>query len=526
MKSVSLIENKLIYFKKHPIITLIVIGGISLVLRFYHFPYDIPLVGDALYYFWYANDIAILGHLPEYLINNDGWSILISIFFSTFHSENFMDYMYLQRVLSILLSVSTIFPVYLICKKFFGKNLALFGAFLFAFEPRLILNSLQGITEPIYILLVATSILLFLSSNKKIILISFFVIGLSTLVRTEGYFLFFAISLMFFVRFRNNWRDLLKYIFGATLFVLTISSLTFLRINVAGVDPSIGKLQSSTAFVSQQAAGGNEGFIFYIITGLENLIKFLGWDLIPIFIVFVPIGFFLALKNRSFEINTIIISMIFLTLPALFAYSQGAFDTRYLYPMYPMFCVVSIFTIRSIQKKVGEQKRLLVLIISIVVLSSIIFIDFKNLDLDHEKEAIHITQQIEKHSSVINNYFPESFYFTSLGLKQVDFPILKSDFNDPSKMSFCADVKTCDALLEINSNSIDEFLDDGKSRGLTHLVVDSREHFSYRPLFFKDIFDNENKFPYLIKEFDSIDNGYTYHLKIFKIDYDKFEELR
>jgi len=33
----------------------------------------------------------------------------------------------------------------------------------------------------------------------------------------------------------------------------------------------------------------------------------------------------------------------------------------------------------------------------------------------------------------------------------------------------------------------------------------------------------KEKYPYLIKEFDSKDHGYDYHLKIFRIDYDLFD---
>ena len=38
-----------------------------------------------------------------------------------------------------------------------------------------------------------------------------------------------------------------------------------------------------------------------------------------------------------------------------------------------------------------------------------------------------------------------------------------------------------------------------------------------------DVFKNEEKYPYLIKQYDSIEYGYTYHIKIFKIDYKIFE---
>ena len=45
-------------------------------------------------------------------------------------------------------------------------------------------------------------------------------------------------------------------------------------------------------------------------------------------------------------------------------------------------------------------------------------------------------------------------------------------------------------------------------------------------LFFvlEKIFDNEKEFPYLIKEYDSKENGFKYHVKLFRINYDKFSE--
>lgn len=41
-----------------------------------------------------------------------------------------------------------------------------------------------------------------------------------------------------------------------------------------------------------------------------------------------------------------------------------------------------------------------------------------------------------------------------------------------------------------------------------------------------DVFKNEQEYPYLIKEYDSIEDNFTYHLKIFKIDYNVFEHQR
>ena len=84
-----------------------------------------------------------------------------------------MDYVTFQRSVTILLSLVTIIPIYLLCRKFFEIKYALIGAAIFAFEPRIVQNSLLGITDPLYILLVTSSLGLFFSSNKKLIFTSF-----------------------------------------------------------------------------------------------------------------------------------------------------------------------------------------------------------------------------------------------------------------------------------------------------------------------------------------------------------------
>ena len=70
---------------------------------------------------------------------------------------------------------------------------------------------------------------------------------------------------------------------------------------------------------------------------------------------------------------------------------------------------------------------------------------------------------------------------------------------------------------------MNEFIDYGKKEGLTHLIADENEN---RPKFLKDVFYNEEKFPYLTKIYDSSEHGYDYHLKIFKIDYEKFDSMK
>ena len=65
-----------------------------------------------------------------------------------------------------------------------------------------------------------------------------------------------------------------------------------------------------------------------------------------------------------------------------------------------------------------------------------------------------------------------------------------------------------------------EFVDLSKDKGLTYLAVDGRDH---QPEFLRDVFYHDEEYDYLTKIFDSKDHGMNYHVKIFKIDYNKIK---
>ncbi|MGI0022997.1 MAG: hypothetical protein ACRD9Q_09070, partial [Nitrososphaeraceae archaeon] len=89
--TISVIEKKLDLFARNAVLSLLTIGIIALLLRLYYLPYNLPITQDALVYFWYANDMSILGHFPTgYGFANNGWPAFLSIFFSIFHFNNFM----------------------------------------------------------------------------------------------------------------------------------------------------------------------------------------------------------------------------------------------------------------------------------------------------------------------------------------------------------------------------------------------------------------------------------------------------
>ena len=142
---------------------LIFLISVGLSLRLVYFPYELPVTVDAFSSFRYAADIIALGHLPDSWLDpiNNGWAIFLSFWFSIIRLDEPLQYMQIQKFLSIIISTITVIPIYYICTKFVKQKYALIGSALFVLDPRIILNSFLGSTDPLYILL-GTSSLLFL----------------------------------------------------------------------------------------------------------------------------------------------------------------------------------------------------------------------------------------------------------------------------------------------------------------------------------------------------------------------------
>ena len=78
----------------------------------------------------------------------------------------------------------------------------------------------------------------------------------------------------------------------------------------------------------------------------------------------------------------------------------------------------------------------------------------------------------------------------------------------------------CDICYE--AKSLNEFLNNARNDDLKYLLVDDNPG---RPELIKEILKNESKYTFLEKIYDSKDDEFTYHVKIFKIDYEKFDNL-
>ena len=521
---------KFLYNKE--ILYLIIIGTVGLVIRLYYFPFNIPIIDDGIDYFSYAVVSSQQGQLPvNWGLSNNGWPVFLSYFFSIFNSQNFLEFTYLQRSLTIIISVLTIIPVYFLCKRFVNKKIAIISTTLFVFEPRIIINSLIGITEPAYILLGTISLFLFLSKRFSIILISFFTLALCSIIRYEGFLLFIPFVIIFFIRFRKDKKIIKKIFLIMGIFFLTIAPMMFSMYEATGNDGIISPIFGGMNYVVGVGVEGNldmedsnydsdEGkgkLLIFMTVGLINLLKYMGWILIPTFVFFVPLGFFIIIKKRDFKTVTIFLFGIVMLIPALYTYGRGIEETRYLYIIFPVLCILASLTIEKISKKFRKENLIFIIIISAIIFSSVMFLDSKKMDYEHERESYLIAKDITNIAGGINHYSPDSKYIHIAEISNkwpiIPLPPKEENYNQ------LFDIKK---ISPEKYSSLNDYIKNSKEKGLTHLVINKEKN---NAKFLDDIFYHEEKYPYLIKEYDSLDQGFNIQIKMYKIDYIKFKNF-
>ena len=486
-------------------ITFLIIFLIGLGLRLFYFPYELPLFADGMDNFTYATAINFYGNLPnEWAPPNIGWPIFLSFWFSIVNLENSVNYMQFQQILSIVLSSLTIIPIYYLSKKFFSSKISLVGIALFAFEPRIILNSTLGITESLFILLGITALVIFLRYSARGIIIAFTLVSFVTIIRSEGIFLLITISILFFIKNKLSKEVLKTYIPALVIFLLILTPISMYKTDVSGNDGMFDRVSGATNQVIEISNNNQNNEIF---KGIELFIKYLGWIMIPIFLLFLPFGMIQLFRKRTKELNFVFIFLVSSSIPILYAYIVQAQDTRYFYFLYPIFCLISLFAIDTYVSKVKKKNFLILFLIIGIFVASVSFYEYKKIDYEKEKELNEIAQIISEKISGINYHPTETKYIRATEIpSEWPFLFFEEDYQIKS-------------ISTNNFNSLEEFIFDSKDN-LTHLIVDENPDL---PQFLYDVYENEEKYKFLNKIFDSKDNGFNHHVKVFEINFEKFD---
>jgi hypothetical protein len=258
-----------------------------------------------------------------------------------------------------------------------------------------------------------------------------------------------------------------------------------------------------------------------IITGFMALLKFIGLALIPYFVFFVSYNIILRIKNKKlveldWDKKMIVLTTGIMLLPALYAYMRGIEEIRYVLVLIPLVCILSISWTNKISEQIPKKMSLLVILIVLVVISSIIFIEYKQVS-DYHRELFLVSQKIVEltdtstfHSNTI--FAGDAFHkdgYTQAVLLGHNWPYLPEP-NESGKLT-----SVFHKISSKNSNDIKHFITESQKIGLQYIVIDEDAKF------FVDLHKDPSKYPYLDKVFDSDDYDFMSHFRIYKINYEK-----
>ena len=519
--------------KKHVIFYLGLLLILGLGIRFYYFPYDVPIATDGFFSFVYAVKTVFEESLPVgYTVTNTGWSNFLSLFFMFSDTSQPLHLMHIQRSLSIVLSSLTIIPAFFIFKRFVNIKFAIFGCFLLAVEPRLLLISLEGINFSLFFFLFVSAIALFLNKTNVSLFLTFVCIACASLVRYEAILLIIPFSIMFFVKFKGK-KTIWKFLGIIFVLVIILVPISILRIQATeeychdsvfgvncGKDGIISNLLDRLASVNDKVVGipdkddpiynTNSPMIdHFLFLSVSYLVKFLGLVLVPFFIFFVILRIVLFIRKRKLGLNfdqkVILSTTCIMLLPAIYAYGRGIEEVRYVLIIIPIVCILSISGLKLVSDKISKNRNLLVISIVAVLILSIMFIESEKRDVVHNYESLLVGQEIIKKTSTINS-FNQDGYMKAASLIN-SWPELPNH-NEKGKLE--------QEFIKIRTSNYDNVLDliiDSKKYGLKYLVIDQDDEIFY------ELRKNPANYPYLDKKFDSKDYGYTNNFKIYEINY-------
>jgi hypothetical protein len=444
----------------------------------------------------------------------------------------------IQRTLSIILSTITIIPAFFIFRRFVDIRLALFGSFLLAVEPRLLLISLEGINYSLFFFLFVLTIALFLKKTDNSLFLSFACISCAALVRYEGLLLLIPLSIMYFLKFKDR-RSIVRFLGMIFVLIIILVSVASIRMEatenlcyesyvgtICGQDGFSYNILGAPMFIEKHVISGvpDSDDKIYNKTGvsaldkftylsLSNLVKFLGLSLIPFFIFFVILGLGIFMKNIKFPKLgfgkvTILLTTCIMLLPAIYAYGRGIEEIRYVLIIIPILCILSISGISSTSFKISKSNGALIILIILIMSSSIIFMELEKRDSIHDIESFLVSQKIVELTSVTNAFHQSGYVKTAVLIS--DWPILP-ETSDSGRI-----VHNFQKIPTKNHHDLAEFISDSKKYGLKYLIIDKDNEL------FNDLRKNPEVYPYLNKIFDSNNFDFENKFMIYEINYKLF----
>lgn len=541
-------ELSLNYSKKKIFVLLVIIVIVSLGFKLYLVDFSSLPVEDT-----YGYVIRSIAHNNGDFTENErktlGWSLFLSPFMLLLDSDEPLDYINIARLSSIIISSVTIYPMYLLARRFFNEKFSIAASCLFAFQPHLNYNSVQGISEPLFILFSILAFYLILSKDDRIKYIAFIVTGLLLWVRFNGIIILVIMSILYFYNSDFSKKRIAKFMFAILIFVLVVSPTLIQKYDQFG-DPFYFS-QSNTIFLENYVSVVAENtttqnysamdyinengiasfFDKFILHGIFNISLAVYKILFPYLIVLFPIGVFFSI--RGFDQSKKFIKSnwiwIFISLGLFVIYFSIVPEKRLIYFIIPNLILISVLPIERLIKYglstfsfTEKQKNtsLVIVIIVVFLLSSVYTLNYELPSKIEENEKLLFAQTINTKldGKILDaGYTLRSLMYVTLNEPNSNF----KNFGDLQDVNTWWSGTKNLQVVNLYATNFDTFIIAAQESELKYISINKNGvNIQWYP-YLDEIYENEKDFPNLRKVFDSEEDGYEkFHVKIFEINYD------
>ena len=538
---------------KYVIVSLVIIASISIILKLYTMDFSFPINSDSLAY-----SLAAISHTNGDFSQSShrgvGWSMFVSIFYSLINSDNFLIYSNTIKILSVSVATSTIFLVYLLGRKFFNQKYSLVVAALFAFEPHLNYNSGFGLSEPLYHLAIIGAFYFLMNKDTKFIIPSLLLAGAIFWIRFNGITFFIILLIIYFATKRNSPNFYRNLFLAIVIFLAVVSPMLSQRADQFG-DPlyfaysqyvftgsyekviSIEYENTVTSATDYITENGLVSFIqTFIVNGIYNIMNVIWKISFPYLFILLPFGIIFSFRAFDQEKKTIFANWIFIiiSLASLIITFALIPEKRYLFFIFPFLIILCTIPIQRVTEyglstfsftKKQKNVFLVLVLITVLILSIWFTLRYEQTDPTLENEKYRFAE-----------YVMQNFNGNSLREfgGSLDYLKLQYVLNSIDGFKNCKwhSTELCNydkdngylRIITITGNSVEEIVRKGENYDLKYIISNEGKNEFHG--FVDEIYFNEEEFPFLVKIFDSTNEGFEkLKIKVFKIDYEKFHTL-
>ena len=530
------------------ILILTTITIISFGLSFYHIDFSIPPTSDDSYGYVLRSFSILNDDFSEPARKTIGWPAFLSFFYSLFDSSDFLDYINTARLLSMIISSVSVFPMYLLARKFLNQNISIITSCMLAFEPHLLYNSTHALSESIFILLtiLASNFILDKKHNWSNY-ISFMFVGLAVWMRFNGLVTIIVLTIVFILTYKTDKKNLVKYSACLIIFLIVISPMLiqkneqygdpfyFSQTNQFFTGNYMDILSENTKNVNFSASdfinkyGLDEFTKKFVITGIANIIKSITQISFPYLILFLPFGIILSFRHSGIQKSLIgsLWVMLLGSLSIFIIYFSIMPDKRLIYHTFPFLIIFSgLFIQKIIDNGLNtfsfSQKQKNIVLVSIVISLLILSCTFT---LRYDSPSNMMYEEKLLFTETISKKFKGNIVDAGNTLEFLKFSNLDSSenfksFKTENQEEFFKNSKYLNEIV-LSAKSLEELIEIGKTYNLDYIAVNEIGVEEELYPFLSDIYSNEEKYPILQKVFDSKNlNLQNFNAKIFQINYE------